>query len=330
MKFSNFWRTVFEIENKKKEIEKIKKEIESPDFWLKEENFSLIEKLNQLENEINDFEELKKIENLIEFKKKLKSIFYKYILKEKYNKNKTIVSIYSGTGGKDAEDWVRILSRMYEKFFERMNWEYLWLDEEKNEYDGYKYISFQIEEDFSYGILKWERGVHRLVRISPFSAQRLRHTSFAYVDVIPFIEKPEFKINEKDIEIQTFRSSGRGGQNVNKVETAVRVIYKPLNIVVVCQNERYQHRNKELALQILYSRIQKILEEKQKKEIEEIKGEKIEISWGNQIRSYVFDPYKLVKDLKSKRETNKLEEVLDGNLSLIHYYGPILSFLMLK
>ncbi|MER3406944.1 MAG: peptide chain release factor 2 [Patescibacteria group bacterium] len=330
MKFSNFWRTVFEIENKKKEIEKIKKEIESPDFWLKEENFSLIEKLNQLENEINDFEELKKIENLIEFKKKLKSIFYKYILKEKYDKNKTIVSIYSGTGGKDAEDWVRILSRMYEKFFERMNWEYLWLDEEKNEYDGYKYISFQIEEDFSYGILKWERGVHRLVRISPFSAQRLRHTSFAYVDVIPFIEKPEFKINEKDIEIQTFRSSGRGGQNVNKVETAVRVIYKPLNIVVVCQNERYQHRNKELALQILYSRIQKILEEKQKKEIEEIKGEKIEISWGNQIRSYVFDPYKLVKDLKSKRETNKLEEVLDGNLSLIHYYGPILSFLMLK
>jgi len=330
LKFSNFWRTVFEIENKKKEIEKIKKEIESPDFWLKEENFSLIEKLNQLENEINDFEELKKIENLIEFKKKLKSIFYKYILKENYDKNKTIVSIYSGTGGKDAEDWVRILSRMYEKFFERMNWEYLWLDEEKNEYDGYKYISFQIEEDFSYGILKWERGVHRLVRISPFSAQRLRHTSFAYVDVIPFIEKPEFKINEKDIEIQTFRSSGRGGQNVNKVETAVRVIYKPLNIVVVCQNERYQHRNKELALQILYSRIQKILEEKQKKEIEEIKGEKIEISWGNQIRSYVFDPYKLVKDLKSKRETNKLEEVLDGNLSLIHYYGPILSFLMLK
>jgi len=253
-----------------------------------------------------------------------------YLFKEKYDQSKTILSIYAGVGGRDAEDWVRILSRMYEKFFERMDWGYLWLDETKNEYDGYKFISFQIDEEFSYGILKLEKGVHRLVRRSPFSAQKLRHTSFAYVEVLPLIEKPEFKIDEKDIEIQTFRSSGRGGQNVNKVETAVRVIYKPLNITVVSQNERYQHRNREIALKILYSKIQSILEEKHKKEIEELKGEKIEIGWGNQIRSYVFDPYKLVKDHRTNQETNKLEEVLDGKLELINYYGPIIRFLVVK
>lgn len=219
---------------------------------------------------------------------------------------------------------------MYEKFFERIGWNYIWLDETKNEHDGYRFISFQIEEDFSYGFMKFEKGVHRLIRISPFSAQKLRHTSFAYVEVLPLIEKPDFKIDEKDIEIQTFRSSGRGGQNVNKVETAVRVIYRPLNIVVTAQNERYQHRNREIALRILYSKIQNILNEKHKKEIEELKGEKIEIGWGNQIRSYIFDPYKLVKDHRTEVETNKIDEILNGKIELISYYGPIIKFLVVK
>lgn len=241
----------------------------------------------------------------------------------KYDNNQAILSIYSGVGGKDAEDFVGILKRMYEKFFQRKKWKYVLSDEEANEYGGYKFVNFQIKERGAYGILKLEHGVHRLVRISPFSAKRLRHTSFAYVEVLPLIEKPEFKIKEEDLEWQTYRASGRGGQNVNKVETAVRLRYKPLNLIVTCQSERSQHRNKEIALQILYSKLQNLLEEKHKKEVEELKGQKIEIGWGNQIRSYIFDPYKLVKDLRSKKETNKIDEVLDGHLELINPHVKI-------
>ncbi|MCS7201127.1 MAG: PCRF domain-containing protein [Patescibacteria group bacterium] len=247
-----------------------------------------------------------------------------------YDQSQAVLNIYAGVGGKDAEDWVGILRRMYEKFFKRLGWKYFIVDEDPNEHNGYKFVSFQVQQKDAYKFLKWEKGVHRLVRISPFSAKKLRHTSFAYVEILPLIERPEFKINESDIKVEFFRSSGPGGQNVNKLETAVRLHYKPLNLTVTCQSERYQHRNKELALKILYSKIQNILEENQKREIDELKGKKIEIGWGNQTRSYVFDPYQLVKDLKTGKETRKLENVLDGELELIHPLAEDLKSFMIK
>ena len=235
------------------------------------------------------------------------------------------MNIYAGAGGKDAEDWVSILLKMYTKFFENNNLKLTITDENKNEYGGYRYVEMKVDGKFVYSILKFEKGVHRLVRISPFSAKGLRHTSFAYVEVLPLIEEPKIEIKEEDLEIETFRASGKGGQNVNKVETAVRITYKPLNITVTCQSERTQHQNKEIALKILKTRIYNYLKEMNLKKIEELKGKKIEIAWGNQKRSYIMDPYKLVKDHQFNYETNKLEEVLEGNLKLIHPLGAILN-----
>lgn len=264
-------------------------------------------------------------ENFQEAKYILKDIYFNYCIKnEEYKSNPVIMNIYAGTGGKDAEDWVGILLKMYIKFFENQNIVFNITEENKNEYGGYRYVGIKIDNKNFYPLLKYEKGVHRLVRISPFSAKRLRHTSFAYVEVLPLIEDPKIEIKDEDLEIETYRASGKGGQNVNKVETAVRINYKPLNISVTCQSERTQHQNKEIALKILKSRIYNYLQEMKLKKIEELKGGRIEISWGYQKRSYIMDPYKLVKDHQFNYETNKLDEVLDGHLELIHPLGALL------
>lgn len=279
--------------------------------------------MKELRNKIESLERLLIEENYEKAKILLREIYFNFCTNDEYLDNFVIISIYAGVGGKDAEDWVRMLWEMYSKFFNKNKWDFSISDENKNEYGGYRYLEAIIKEKNIYPILKYEKGVHRLIRISPFSAKRLRHTSFAYVEILPMIKNPELEIKNEDLEIETYRSSGKGGQNVNKVETAVRIIYKPLNIVVTCQSERSQQRNKEIALEILKSKIINLMEKEKTKKIEELKGKKIDIGWGNQKRSYILDPYQLVKDHQFGYETNKVNEIFEGNLSLIHPLGAI-------
>lgn len=235
-----------------------------------------------------------------------------------YNNRHITLSIYAGAGGRDAEDWALMLLKMYQRYTERKNWKFAILDKKENEYGGIKNVVAEIIGKDVYRILKRENGVHRLVRISPFSSAKLRHTSFALVEVLPIIEAKEFPLEEKDLEITFFRSSGPGGQNVQKVETAVRIRHKPTEIVVNCQEGRSQFKNREKALNILRAKLYQLAEKQKVKTLKEIKGSKVKIEWGNQIRSYILHPYKMIKDEKtSKKWSNIVEEVLDGNLDKI-------------
>ena len=234
-----------------------------------------------------------------------------------------IINILAGAGGDDSEDWVRMLLNMYIKYFEKQGWQINFLHENKNDLGGYRSISLEVIGKNTYGILKNESGVHRLVRISPFNSNAKRHTSFAMVEVLPILPKLEFEkfkanINPDDIDIETSKSSGPGGQNVNKRETAVRVVYKPAKISVSVSKERSQEKNKEKALEMLYSKLYKIEEENKKKEQEgKMVSKTTEIEWGNQIRNYVIHPYKLIKDLRSGIETSDIEGVLEkGELDI--------------
>ncbi len=231
--------------------------------------------------------------------------------------NNITLSVYAGAGGQDAEDWALMLLKMYQKYSERKNWRFSLLDKRENEYGGIKNAVVEINGDDVYRILKNENGVHRLVRISPFSSAKLRHTSFALVEVLPIIEAKELPLEESDLEIETFRSSGPGGQNVQKVETAVRVRHKPTGIVVGCQEGRSQFKNKEKALTVLRAKLHQLAEKQKVKTLKELKGEKIKIEWGNQIRSYVLHPYKLVKNHRTGKKIGNVDEVLDGNLDKI-------------
>ncbi|MGC8651217.1 MAG: PCRF domain-containing protein [Minisyncoccia bacterium] len=232
--------------------------------------------------------------------------------------HKAILSLYAGAGGKDAEDWSSMLLRMYQKYANQKDWKTVVLDKKEDEYGGIKNATVEITGNNAYEILKEENGVHRLVRISPFSGQHLRHTSFALVEILPVLEAKEIPLKDEDLEIETFRSSGPGGQNVQKVETAIRLKHKPTEIVVTCQSERSQFQNKEKALEILRGKLYQLAEQEKARTLEELKGKKLKIEWGNQIRSYVLHPYKMVRNEKTgKKWSNIVEEVLDGNLDLI-------------
>lgn len=260
---------------------------------------------------------------LSQLEKKLREKELQIFLSGKYDRGNAILSIFAGAGGRDSQDWTTILLRMYERYCFLRGWKAKILDQSFGEAGGpegrigTKQVSLEIQGGYSFGLLKKESGVHRLVRISPFSPKSLRHTSFALVEILPEISKTEereIKIRPEELKLETFRASGPGGQYVNKRETAVRITHLPTGITASCQSERLQGLNRERAMKILVAKLQQLKEAEQAKKLKEIKGKTISASWGNQIRSYVFHPYKLVKDLRTGVETSNIEEVLDGNL----------------
>jgi len=283
-------------------MENIKGELETY-LSLLEEDFN-IDLLNEAVSE------LPRIQNFIE-----KAEIECY-LNDKYDHNDALLTIHSGAGGTESQDWVEMLLRMYSHWAEKNNYSFNIIDYLPGEEAGIKSVSVEIKGDFAYGMLKSEIGIHRLVRISPFNAQGKRQTSFASVFVYPeFDEDLDVEIDPKDLKIDTFRSSGAGGQYVNTTDSAVRITHLPTNIVVTCQNERSQIQNREKAMSILKSRLYQYYEEQREKEKQNVESSKTEIGWGNQIRSYVFQPYQMIKDHRTNYETGNTDKVMDGDLN---------------
>ena len=245
----------------------------------------------------------------------LEKMELKLKLNGKYDQNNTILSIHPGAGGTESQDWAAMLLRMYTRWAEANKFELETLDFLPGEEAGIKRVTILVAGEYSYGYLKGERGVHRLVRISPFDSSGRRHTSFASVDIIPEIDDDvEVEIDPVELKIETYRASGAGGQHVNKTDSAVRITHLPTKLVVQCQNERSQHKNKKIAMTILKSRLLEMMEEAQAEKLAELRGEHKEIAWGSQIRSYVFHPYNLIKDHRTDLEEGNVKKVMDGYL----------------
>lgn len=305
----DFWKENQTAQRVMKQIENIRKEIDTANKLVGDLN-SLIE----LYDDIEDSEEL--LEEYQDLHNRMKNFEEMKFLSGKYDDSDAILSIHAGQGGTESNDWAQMLLRMYQMYFDSKNWKYKIEEIESGSEAGISNVTMKVSGEYVYGLLKREHGTHRLVRISPFNAQGLRQTTFAGVEVIPIIERndTDIEIPESDIDFKAVRAGGPGGQKVNKTSSAVQITHIPTDITVHSSTQRSQIQNRENAMNILKSKLARILEEERIEEIDNIKGDYKKASWGNQIRNYILHPYKLVKDLRTNVESNEPEDVLDGKL----------------
>lgn len=331
---------LFDIAKMEKELIKLEAETAKTDFWNDIENTKkVLAEIKKIKNKYTKYKEIEKeLNNLIELtemiklefdeelaneilsntkkqQKALEKLELETLLSGKYDSNNAIITIHPGAGGTESQDWSEMLYRMYTRWATKNEYEVKELDYLEGEEAGLKSVTFEIVGENAYGYMKSEKGVHRLVRISPFDAGGRRHTSFASVEVLPEItDDIEININPDDLRIDTYRASGAGGQHINKTSSAVRITHIPTNTVVACQSERSQIQNRETAMKMLKSKLLNLKEQEQKEKIEDLKGEQKEIAWGSQIRSYVFCPYTMVKDHRTNYEVGNVTGVMDGDL----------------
>ena len=332
----------FDLDSKQEEIKRLEEETQASDFWndnnkaqevidnlnsLKETVFSVVDLQKRVNDNLevielllveNDVDLLQNIEeDVINMRQEISNLEIFLLLSGPYDKNNCILEIHAGAGGTEACDWTSMLYRMYLRYLEKHNYKYQILSYLEGEDTGIKSVSIKVNGMYAYGYLKSEKGVHRLVRLSPFDANNKRHTSFASIDVTPeFNNDVDIKIEEKDLKIDVYRSGGAGGQHVNTTDSAVRITHLPTKIVVTCQNERSQIQNRETAMKVLKGKLKLLELEKQQQEMNALKGSNVNIEFGSQIRSYVMHPYSLVKDHRTNVETSNVTKVMDGDIDM--------------
>jgi peptide chain release factor 2 len=334
---------IFDLEQKGKDLERLEQTMAKPDFWQRSqdeisritqeralyrdiidqwqrlhnraEDAGILGRMAQEEKDDSTIKDVEKDVNVLE--RDLEEMEFQSLFGDPDDKRNAIIAINSGAGGTEAQDWVEMLLRMYLRWCESKGMSTRIIDFLAGEEAGYKNITFTVTGPYAYGYLKSEHGIHRMVRISPFDATGRRHTSFASVSVMPEVDTDiNITVEEKDLRIDAFRASGPGGQHVNKTSSAIRITHIPTGIVVQCQDEKSQHRNKEMAMKVLRSRLYELEKEKQDKKKQELHDNQKDIAWGSQIRSYVFNPYRMVKDHRTNKEVGNLERVMDGDINM--------------